>query len=71
MGGNVVSMSEMRNACVTLVRKSEGKRPLRRPSRRWKDLEDLGREDVDWINLDQDMDQWRSVVNFIMNLQLP
>jgi hypothetical protein len=35
------------------------------------DLKEIGREDVDWIHLDQDRDQWRDVVNTVMNLRIP
>jgi hypothetical protein len=35
------------------------------------DLSDTGREDVDWIHMDQDRDQWRAVVDTAMNLRVP
>jgi len=59
-----------------LVRKPEGKRPLGRPRRRWEDnikmdLREIGWEDVDWIHLAQDRDQWRALVNTKMNLRFP
>jgi hypothetical protein len=59
-----------RNAYRTLVGKPEGKRPLGRPRRRWvdnikMDLRELG---MDWIDLAQDRDQWRALVNTVMNL---
>jgi hypothetical protein len=52
---------EKRNTCRLLVRKSEGKRPLGRPRRRWVDniemgLGEIGRGGVDWIGLAQDRD---------------
>jgi hypothetical protein len=50
-----------------LVRKPEGKRPLGRPRHRWEDLGDIGRVDVKWIQLAQDKDRWRDVVNAVMN----
>jgi hypothetical protein len=40
--------------------KPEGKRPLGRPRRRW--------DGMDWIELAEDRDQWRSLVNTVMNL---
>jgi hypothetical protein len=58
------------------VGKSEGKRPLGRPRRRWVDnikidpLE-IGRGIVDWIGLAQDRDKWRALVNAVMNLRVP
>jgi ribosome biogenesis protein Nip4 len=59
-----------------LVWKSEGKKQFQRHKRRWEDnikmaLRELGKEDVDWIHLAQDTDQWRVVVNTVMNLRVP
>jgi hypothetical protein len=56
---------KMRNAYSMLVGKPEGKRPLGRPRRRWKDnirmeLREVGCEAVDLIHLAQDRDQWRA-----------
>jgi hypothetical protein len=58
------------------VGKSEGKRPLGRLKRRWvdivkMDLREIGWDDMDWIYLVQDRDQWRAVVNTVMNLRVP
>jgi hypothetical protein len=59
-----------------LVRKPEGKRPLRRLRRRWVDnikmdhLE-IGWGGVDWIGLAQDRDKWRALVNAVMKLRVP
>jgi hypothetical protein len=69
-------MSEKRNAYRMLVGKSEGKRPLGRPKRRWVDnikldLREIGWDDVDWIDMFQDRDQWRALVNTVMNLWVP
>jgi hypothetical protein len=52
-------MWEMRNTYKSLVGNTEGKRPLRRPTRRWEnniksDLREIGLEDVDWIHLARD-----------------
>jgi hypothetical protein len=49
-------MGEKRNSCTLLVGKSEGKRPLGRPRRRWMDnirmdIGEVGWGDVDWIGL--------------------
>jgi hypothetical protein len=53
-----------------------GKRPLGRPRRRWvnnikMDLREIGWDAVDWIDLAQDRDQWRALVNMVMNLRVP
>jgi hypothetical protein len=58
------------------VGKPEGKRPLGRPRRRRvnnikMDLRETGWDGIDWIVLDQDMDQWRALVNTVMNLKVP
>jgi hypothetical protein len=58
-----------------LVGKSEGKRPLERPRRRWEDgiridLRVICFGDVDWIRLAQDRDRWRAVVSAVMNLRV-
>jgi hypothetical protein len=56
-----------------LVRKSEGKRALGRPRRRWVDKWILEKLDgkIDWIDVAQDRDQWRTLVNTVMNIQVP
>jgi hypothetical protein len=58
------------------VRKVEGKRPVGRPRRRWEDnikiyLREIGWDGMDWIDLAQDRDQWRALVNTVMNLRDP
>jgi hypothetical protein len=63
------------NAYRDLVGKPEGKRPLGRPRRRWEDniridLREIGWGGVDWIDLAQDRDQWRGLVNTVMNLRV-
>jgi len=62
LGGYVARMEDMRNAFKNLVGIPEGKRPLRRHRRRWKDngrmdLREIEWEDVDWNHLAQDRDQ--------------
>jgi hypothetical protein len=74
--GHAARMGEKRNAYRILVGKPEGKRPLGRPRRRWvdnikMDLRMIGWDGVDWIDLAQDRDQWRALVNTIMNLRVP
>jgi hypothetical protein len=58
------------------VGKPEGKRPLGRPRRRWvdnikMDLRGIGWDGVGWIELAQDRDHWRALVNMVMNLRVP
>jgi hypothetical protein len=58
------------------VGKSEGKRPIGRPRRRWVDnirmgLVEVGWGDVDWIDLAQDRSRWKALVNAVMNLRVP
>jgi hypothetical protein len=74
--GHVARMGEGRGAYRVLVRKPEGKRPLRRPRRRWEDnikmyLRETGIDGANWIHLAQDRVQWRAFVNTIMNLRFP
>jgi hypothetical protein len=52
------------------------KRPLERRRRRWADnikldLRETGWGGKDWIDLDQDRDQWKALVNTVMNLRVP
>jgi hypothetical protein len=74
--GHVARMEEMRNAYRILVGKPEGKRLLGRPWRRWKynirkDLREIGWEDVDWMHVAQDRNQWQVLMNTVMNLRVP
>jgi len=69
-------MSEEWGVYRVLVGKSEGKRPLGRPRRRWVDnirtnLQEVGCEYMDWIGLAQDRDRWRKLVSAVMNLRVP
>jgi hypothetical protein len=68
-------MGEKRNAYRLLVGKPEGKKPLRRPRRRWvdnirMDLGEVGWGDVDWIGLAQDRNRRRALVNWELNLRV-
>jgi hypothetical protein len=62
-------------ACRILVGKPEVKRPLGRPRRRWvdnikMDLRETRWDGVDWIDLAEDRDQWRALVNTVLNLRV-
>jgi hypothetical protein len=76
MGGNVARMGDKRNSYRILVGKPERKIPLGRPRRRWvdtieMDLREIGCNGVDWVDMAQDRDQWRALVNRVLNLRSP
>jgi len=69
-------MGEDRGVYRVLVGKPEGRRPLRRPRRRWvdnikMDLQEVGCGYMDCIVLVQDRDRWWTLVSAAMNLRVP
>jgi hypothetical protein len=65
-------MGEKMNACRILLGKPEGKRPRRRWLDNIKmDLIEIRWDGVDWINMAQDRDQWRALVNVVLNFRVP
>jgi hypothetical protein len=74
--GHVARTGRSGIAYRILVGKPEGKRPLGRPRRRWvddikMDLSELGWNGMDWIDLAEDREKWRALVNMLVNLRVP
>jgi len=74
--GHVAHMVERRGVYSVLVGKPEGKRPLGRPRLRGEDnikmdIQEVGCRGKDWIELAEDRDRWRALMNAAMNLRVP
>jgi hypothetical protein len=66
----VACMGKMENPYKFFVRKHEWKGSIRRYTQRWEKTE-MDIEDVDWIHLTEDRDQWWALVNMVIDLQVP
>jgi hypothetical protein len=76
MGRACSTYWEKRNAYEILMGKPEGKRLLGRPRRRWRnnikmDLRVIGWGCMNWIDLAQDSDKWKALMNTVMNFRVP
>jgi hypothetical protein len=71
MGMEHSTNGENKNACRILVGKPEQRRPFGRPRCMCVDLREIGGCGMDWIDLAQNRDKWRVLVNTVMNLRVP
>ena len=74
--GHVARIEKRTGVYRVLVGKPEGKGPLGRPRRKWEDNIKMDLQEVrcgvmDWIDLAQERDRWRVLVNAVMNFRVP
>ena len=72
----MVRMGQVRGVYRVLVGKTEGKRPLGKPTRRWEDnikvdLPEVGGDYGDWMELAQDRERWWALVSTVMTIRVP
>jgi len=76
MGEHVARMGKRSGAYSVLVRNLREREPLGRTKRRWEDnikmdLQKMGWKGMDWIDLAEDRERWRELVNVVMNFRVP
>jgi hypothetical protein len=73
--GLVARIEDRKDAYIVLVGKAEERMPVGKTRRRWEDnikmdFQEVGWGDIDWIDLAQNRDRWRALVNAVMNLRV-